>query len=254
MRYYKVIADVKEIEKMVNLLPELKVQEAFFMSLAIRKKYLTDEVRKELGPGVKEMFGQTLVRDRTVKDFVRKLSRLETNANGFTARNGMAYPQVGMACYLNINASDMLVAANNLQIKLHKYTNEILKATMNGSNCDSYLKKMSKLDTELMSCAQKAKGSSTFIDIDLDIDKVTERGALTELVNFLKKNNIKYHVIETRSGYHVLLKRKTIKCNYTLILHSLDKHVAKEVVLNENNMIPFPGTYQGNFVVKFLDM
>jgi hypothetical protein len=125
---------------------------------------------------------------------------------------------------------------------------------LNGKNCDAIMKKFSKLDVELMNCVQRCRGQKKFIDIDFDIDKATEFHILVSFRDFLRENNITYHVIETKSGYHVLMERATIKCNFHTKVKELHALVKDEVIVNNNEMIPCPGTLQGNHLVRFLRM
>jgi hypothetical protein len=69
------------------------------------------------------------------------------------------------------------------------------------------------------------------------------------------------HVIETRSGWHVLLERKDIKFNYTEFVKEAHKEAQArygnehvEVMINKNDMIPAPGCISAGHKVKFLDL
>jgi len=252
--HYKVVADLEQMKRMVDLLPDLQPAEVFFLSLSVRKKYLTVDEREGLGLNRAEMFGRKIVREKSHIKFNQILRRLETNIEGFSAKNGKPYPQKALACYLNINPSNMLVANTEYQANIQKYSYEMTRALLNGKKCESIMKKFSKLDVELMNCVQRSRGQKKFIDIDFDVDKVTERFVLERFIEWLKTHGIKYHVVETHSGFHVLMERSTIKCNFHPIVNELHKLVKDEVVVNGNEMIPFPGTNQGGFVVRFLDM
>jgi hypothetical protein len=82
------------------------------------------------------------------------------------------------------------------------------------------------------------------------------------LILSLRMNSIKYIIVETRGGYHVLIKRDTLK-NSGLKLHDEIGGIstslrtisaAGEIIINKNEMIPTPGTLQGGFPVVIKEM
>jgi len=254
MKNYKVIADFDEVKKMIDLFPELLPSEVFFLSLSARKKYLTESEREIYNVNRAEMFDRVIVREKSYEKFHKIMSRMETNVEGFTTKSGMSYPESCVVTYININPSSMLKANAEYMAKINHYTFEMTQALLNGKRCDSIMKKFSKLDVELMNCIQRCRGQKKFIDIDFDIDKTKEFEVLENFINFMKENDITYHVIETKSGYHVLMERSTINCNFYKKVAELHELVNDEVIVNKNEMIPCPGTLQGGHLVRFLDM
>jgi len=116
------------------------------------------------------------------------------------------------------------------------------------------------LDTQLMNCYQKCKGTRTLIDIDFDIPEDGEFIPEGWLVD-MRANNAKCHVIKTRSGYHVLIEKESLKFNYVALTkiandtaQSLFDKEHVEVEVNKNAMVPIPGTMQAGFKVCFLDI
>ena len=78
-------------------------------------------------------------------------------------------------------------------------------------------------------------------------------------LHYLKSKETKYFVVETKSGYHVVLNRHSIdkKNMFYVELGKLDcklkrEDPTKEIILNKNGMIPLCGTLQGGFEVKIV--
>jgi hypothetical protein len=62
------------------------------------------------------------------------------------------------------------------------------------------------------------------------------------------------HVIETKGGYHVMIRTKTVRYNFHDPVTKLDLEAKAmfekaEVVINVNAMVPLPGTVQADFEV-----
>jgi hypothetical protein len=110
----------------------------------------------------------------------------------------------------------------------------------------------------MMNCYQRANGTKTLIDIDFDVP----RDGKDILDNFLKQmgeHSVTCHVIETKSGWHVLLERKDIKFNYTEFVKEAHKEAQArygnehvEVMINKNDMCVVPGTIQAGHEVRFI--
>jgi hypothetical protein len=254
METYKVIADFEEVKKMIDLLPDLLPAEVFFISLSARKKYLTDEERMTYNVNRAEMFARNIIREKSYEKFHKIMSRMETNIAGYTTKSGLSYPQSAVVTYININPSSMIKAHSQYQNKINQYSLEMTLAILNGKNCDPIMKKFSKLDVELMNCIQRCRGQKKFVDVDFDIDKEKEFYVLEDYIKFLKENGITYHVVETKGGYHVLMERKTVNCNFHAKVSELDRLVENEVIINKSETIPCPGTLHGNFLVKFVEL
>ena len=116
------------------------------------------------------------------------------------------------------------------------------------------------LDTELLNCFQRSRGARTWIDIDFDSpDKDFGADCVNVLMRNLSDHNVESHVIETRSGFHVLIRKDQLHYNYTETVKGLDaamKHrfpEKAEVVVNRNEMCPIPGVLSAGFEVRFVE-
>lgn len=249
----KLIYDENEVKKFFGLLKPLEKDEVYFLSLSARNKYLTPEERIEYDLGRTEMFGRKLVKRNSFEDFLRTLHSYEIES-GWTGRGYKTLPQKCLAVYANINVSSGKKA-------LQEFYQNMNETLFNLANDEGALERLRFLDTELLNCFQRSRGARTWIDVDFDCP--SKDLGLSYVGSFredLKRNKVESVVIETHSGYHVMVKRETLKYNYTLILAELDKIMKNqfpdggaEVVVNKNEMVPIPGCLSAGFEVRILD-
>lgn len=250
---FNLIYNISEIEKFHSFMHPLQIGEAYFVSMSARNKYLAAEEREHFSLGRSEMFGRKIVKDPSFADYLRVIRSMEVNDGGYTTRNGLSIPHKCAVVYANINASSGIKALH----EFNQRTNDLMLETL--SNKDAF-KHYASLDSILMNCFQRQRGTKHLLDVDFDIKKDSDGYTLLEnFINELKKNNVTYKVIETYGGFHVLLVRNTLKFNYYAVIKKLDKTAKElygkaEIVKNVNDMIPCPGTFQANFPVRFIDV
>lgn len=248
---YRFIYSEDEVRKFFSILSPLKPDEAYFVSLSARNKYLTDEERKAIDLGRTEMFARKLVKQYTYEAFIRTLRTYEINDGGFTSRSNIPLPEKCIVIYANINP----VSGKAALKEFYEKTTQLL-FDLSDDN-DSH-KRLASLDTELMNCYQRARGTKKFIDIDCD---VPDDGVdIVELVlNEFKANSVDYHVIKTRGGFHILIDRSTLHYNYTTIINKANELAVErfghaEVVVNKNEMVPICGCISAGFPVHFVNL
>lgn len=250
-RFHEFIYDEEQVRRFHSLLSPLKPHESYFLSMSARNKYLTEEERKHYELGRTEMFARELCKRSEFEVFLRVLKSMQVSRGGYTSRKGIELPDKCLVVYVNINPVDGIKALKEFQEKTTQLMFDML------DNAD-VKKKFASLDTEMMNCYQRAKGTRTLLDIDFDVPD--EGFDLVEkvLADF-KEHDVEYHVVKTRSGFHVLLERETIHYNYTEVVKSANDEAVErfghaEVVVNKNEMCVIPGTIQAGFPVKFLDV
>lgn len=303
--YYSFIYDEEEVKFFFdNILPDLAPTEVYFLSLSARNKYLTQEEREKYDLGRTEMFSKTIVRERDWFKFLRKIRRMECHKDGYLTRTGYSIPEKCIICYVNINPSNILTALHNFKIILGEYEMELASLLLsNRRDTANIVKRLKGLDNNYYSCLQNNRGTKYWIDIDID----TKDGALynkKSVLDFLESKKLKnYWWIDTKSGYHLLIKRSELTFNpeeivcflykelhsyydaeirnslileshkdtffiekiHNTILSSLEiplktpspelrkKLYGYEIIINKNEMIPLPGTYQGGHKVTILN-
>lgn len=242
-----IIYDSIQVKKFINLFPPLEQHEVLFVSLSARNTYLTEDERRHYNLGRSEMFGRRLIRNND--DYERILTSLVDSLPSFRTRNGQVMPEKSLVVYANINPSS--------GVKALKQFNDITNGVVM-QEVESYGKyqhnNWKKLDTLLMNCYQRAQSKKVFVDIDCDTKDIK---IINEMLDVFKENLVKYYVIVTKSGYHVLIDKSTIKFNYTGIVQEahrkiIDKYGEGEIIVNTNAMVPVPGTLQAGFQVRFI--
>lgn len=254
---HKLIWSEEQVLNFVSILKPLTGDEAYFLSLSARNKYLSDEERKALDLGRTEMFARKLVKQDLVgglsTDFVflRTLKTMEVAEGGYTSRSGKVLPSKCMVAYANINPTSGFKA-------LRMFTETTTKMLFDTCTDPESILRINSLDTILMNCYQKVRSTKYLIDVDFDIpDEGTP--LVSRFCKVMSENGVEYHVIKTKSGFHVLLKRDTLKFNYTKAVAAANEEAGKtfgeehvEVVINTNEMVPIPGTIQADFKVCLL--
>jgi hypothetical protein len=239
-----------------NYLPDLEQGEVYFTSLSARNKYLTTEEREEYSLCKTEMFERKLVRRK--EKFLPVLRRYECDEMAYVTRNGKPIPEKAIVCYLNINPSSAVKAASEVMAKIQE---DALMVVNSQSHADQTIRGLEKLDIKVMNAFQRNKGTRHFIDIDFDIpDSEESYDLFQECVQKLIEKELKFFVVQTKGGFHVVVHKSSIKFNYTFLLEAMEYEFQClvsseeekdkiEVFQNKNEMIPVPGTYQGGFEV-----
>jgi len=256
--FHDLIWSEDEVRKFVRILSPLKQEEAYFLSVSARNKQLTEEERRYYSLGRTEMFFRRLVKntktDIPLEDtYLRVLKSMCVKRGGYTSRGGIPLPDKCLMVYANLNPSSGLKA-------LKMFENQIMDALFDFRTDPEKESAFGHLDTLLMNCYQKCRGTKTIIDIDFDIPE--EGFSIVE--NFLyslQEHNVIYYVIKTKGGYHVLLKNDSIGFNFHEGVQKANAVAQKqfgtdhvEVMINGNGMCVVPGTYQAGHKVKFLEI
>ncbi len=261
--FYKLIHDEDMVRRFYKeCLPKLDAAQVYFLSLSARNKYLTDEERRELELGRTEMFAKTIIRHSGADEFVKHIRRLECDTRGYTTRTGAPVPEKCLVCYVNLDPSSTVTALMEFQKVLNEYTIEALSLAFNKGNAENFANRFNKIDNNLLTCYQQAKTKGPWIDLDVDLinkNPNREEADFFSIVSTISGYGISdYRFISTRSGYHVLIARKQLTCDPSLIATAVMQSLVlcgvtvSEVVVNKNRMVPVPGTYQAGTPVKLL--
>jgi len=234
--------DWKILGDFVSLLPELKNDEVWFVSLSARKKYLDSEQAKEINLNHAEMFNRKII--RSLEKFPQILERL--SADGYYTKDGHPYPENSLVVYFNVNPTGMIRAYEKFSGKVTQLLADL--ALKEGPIAEHTITQIRKLDVLFMNEIQKQRATKHFIDIDVD---TKDEVVYDKLTNGLRDRGAEYITVVTHGGYHVLVWRKTLKFNYNELVKECDLMTDEEVIVNPNEMIPLPGTMQGGHLVSF---
>ena len=194
------IKDKEQFNKFVEILPDLKNDEVYFISLSARNKYLTTEEREFYGLGRTEMFSRAIIRRK--EDFEYTLSKLESSLQYKLTKTKQNIPEKALVVYININPSSMIKAYFALMNEMNKELHDITFALQN-NKIPNY-SGIHLLDRKLMNCIQRARSRKVFIDIDFD----TQRFQICDtFLKVLTLRNVDHHRIKTKSGFHILIPK-----------------------------------------------
>lgn len=247
--YGSLVKDEEQFEYFVNeVLPPLESGECYFISLSARNKYLTEEERETYKLGRTEMFGRTLC----YGDWSYAMQKLASHLTYKTTKAGLPFPEKSLVVYVNINPSNVPLAAMRFSTLVNKIAEETVRSYMLGSG-NPNLKSLDKAERLLLNEIQKTTGTKTWLDIDVD----TKNKSDVELVTAkLDAYGVFHHQIDTVGGAHILVNRESLKQSKLKNLHETLlkinerlKTVGGECMFNRNNMVPLVGTLQSENLV-----
>ena len=223
MSTYTIVADESQLERFIDWLPDLTEDEKFYCSLFARKKYCPELVKSNDKTQLKRF---TSGKDR----LMQKLYTLEVKEGNYFLKGKQQVPQQALVTYINPNPRNMRTATFNSIMKL----THMLKTNNKGFNAHA----------EVLSCIQKAKSRTVYVDFDFDFknDKI-----ISQCIDVVGKDALT--VIETRGGYHMMVKPSMAE-NTKTWYQSFMKLGADQA---GDQMVPIVGCVQGGFVPKFID-
>ena len=272
MKRYTIIHDETVVRSfMCDVMPELGGRtQAYFLSLAARKKYFTAEQRKEYALAHSEMFGRKLVTSKA--GMLKALREFELPEGSYTVRKDSDQalpvdPHV-LTAYVNLHPVDTVTAWT----KANQRVAEGLLRAAQGSGIDEHF--VPPMSTFMTEC-QKSRAFKHFVDVDFDVPFLTTDGNISpsplrtdERARFIEDvldalgefpksfPDLVVTVVYTSSGFHLLFKTSTLSFNFMDPIHEVvnkwrldDLAVERdydnwEVDVNKSAMIPMPGTYQ----------
>lgn len=227
---YEIIKNEQLLDDFIAWLPDLKPHEKFYVALFARKKY--DPLLQSTSSDKMQ-----LKRFLATKENLKlKIKQLEIDYGLYKLKNTIATQQ-SLALYITPNPRCMKKAQNQLLINL---ATAITKGNV-----------FHNLHAEALSCVQKSKSYSYVIDFDIDTKEID-----LSKINEIPKES--YNVLETRGGYHILIKPHLITQESINGFNKSQKHWYQAIMDTYSvdqagdQMIPVPGTSQGGFIPKFI--
>lgn len=224
MSTYTIVSDESQLERFIDWLPALTEDEKFYCSLFARKKYCPELVKSNDKTQLKRF---TSDKER----LMQKLYALEVKEGNYFLKGRQEVPQAALVAYINPNPRDMRAAAFQGIQKL----SHMLQTNNKGFNPHA----------EILSCIQRSKSRTFYVDFDFDFkdDKI-----ISQCADVVGKDALT--VIETRGGYHMMVKPSMAK-NTKTWYQSLMKLGADQA---GDQMVPIVGCIQGGFVPRFIDL
>ena len=141
---YQIIADEEQVRAFIDWLPTLQENEKYYISLFARKKYTDD-------PRIKSDKAQLKRFTSSKEKLIEKIRQLEIPL-GYWKLNGVEAPQNSLALYIFVNPRNMKQATEMLGKKCWDL--------MKGTNFN--------IHAEALSCIQKSKSRTCYVDFDID--------------------------------------------------------------------------------------
>lgn len=240
MELYKLIHDENALQGFINWLPELQNSEKYYCSLFARKKYSPELIDSNDRTQLKRF---TATKD----NLIYKIRQLEIPIGNYRLKDRIV-PQESLVLYIHPNPRCMKRAAEAM-----------------GKKCWDLLRNENfNIHAEALSCIQRSKSqNSPYVMFDIDSKDVD----MTFIESVLAPCS--YDIIETRGGYHLLVKSKNAYRESYMKGFGFGKMKRKpevgdkmwhkklrdhfgEVCDNVGDfMTPIVGTIQGGFVPKF---
>lgn len=259
-----------------TVLKDLKPDEADFFCVAARKKYMVPAYAAECRLGDTCMMGKTILKEHDGKRFLSKLHQLDASLDWFLSLNDTPLPRSCMCIYMNINHTSVPKAVLDFKKELAEYDFEFSSAALRGSSDLQASRKLAGIHNRMLKAFQDPKNRvDEWTDIDMDVGKTVSPHDLMRAVRDLENAAWTLPVVETQGGYHVLVSKTEIsKTNKALsamysgtemkshalsverILNALRAYCGtagvkvKEITVNQNRMVPLPGTMQNGFEVR----
>lgn len=265
----------KWFDKLVPYEGYLTPYEALFISLAARNKYID---REKLVANLNKtyMFNRKIIYGKDKNDlynnFLKSIRQLEANKGSYQVKSRLNndlvdIPNEAMVIYCNINPVNTLDTFILLKQSILDIDREHYKASSSGKSVENCVKEMSRLAYLAEQCYGKSPSNRRWFDVDIDLESdqlilkdkyekiifdILEEMIINEPV--LTKDD--FIVLSTRTGFHVLFSVKLSslfkKRPEYIVSDFFDKFKAKEIKLNENGIVPLPGTMQGGYLVKVI--
>lgn len=224
MTNYKIICDEEALKAFIEDLPDLTIDERYYLCLFARKKYCKDI--KHIKSDKSQLSRHITTKDRLFS----KIRQMECKL-GTYLQDEVSIPQEALALYINPNPRCMRKATIQCIQRL---------VVTLGNDSPGF-----NPQAEAMSCVQRSCSRRIWIDFDID----TKEPGTLELVYGILKSKDCYKVLESRGGYHVLVDSNKVPKEAGKMWYPA---MAKMADVKGDMLIPIPGCTSGMFVPRFL--
>lgn len=225
---YKIIKDEKKFKEFIDWLPELEDGEQYYISLFARSKYDSTGTLKS----DKSQLGRII----TTKDrLFGKVKKMEVKLGTYEI-GGIPIPADTLALYIHPNPRSMKKAS-------------IKTAKMILDNLEK--ERYQNPKSVALNAIQVSKSRTVYVDFDVDFKEKGYGIHLKEWVSDRLGYTSDFNIIETRGGFHVLVKPNSVEEVFKKTWH---QNISKNQYIDQEGdlLLPVPGCVQGDFVPKFI--
>lgn len=264
--YFNVIADEEILKSFFEkVCVYLLNGESYMMCHSSRAKHISEEKRKELGiRGRAEMFHTEIGRKRTDEKFTWEnfkslVSKFEVNKDGYTTLSGKHFPDESLVLYFYLNPCSEAAVAQDTLAHINNINKELIESTIKGSKngVDNSVWKLASISNHIKSCHAQNPARKVWLDFDVDCHLDETGIGIIKSTTFEFFGDFGVFFVRTTGGMHILVRKELLKFNPNTFTAKLDaelknyNYIADEIKLNDNCMIPLPGTYQYGNIVTF---
>jgi hypothetical protein len=262
---YRVVNNIDEIRFFWNYgLAPLKQNELYFISRSARSKKLTEAERVYYKTGRSEMFAKQQIHHDSFDDFVKHFYRFETVKEAYLTKSGMPFPEKCLVAYINICAINAYAAMKDQMSYLTDVLTSLADSSIRGSKngVDDAFYKVRKSFDSCQSLFARNFGTKTWVDIDIDLDHFATQKDMDAVLDIcystaiaaLEKGDVM--LIRTGSGgLHCMIRKSKLHFNPEWFCVQIYQKVVgtTERIVNKNQMIPCPGTFQYENAVEIVN-
>jgi hypothetical protein len=203
------------------------------------------------------------------EQFLRQLMCLESPVGSYVVESAeegklgeIPVPVGSTAVYMSLNPKNMLTGWNLTVGQVNDFYRSVVERNFGGTNLD-----VSKLESVFRSNVHKSTAEKIYVDLDVDTKEETQ---LCQVKDILRPIVAAIDaIIETRGGYHVVLRKAGIKAHHKALYEfskkatfpgtardgkTVTKHWFSLASEDGDAQVPVPGTLQGGFKVRFVDV
>jgi hypothetical protein len=260
MKYHKFLQDEVELDKFLEIVRNtytLVKDEVILIELFVRNKYLSPEEKAQVDLSRSNVVTRQTLISLETKDVTQALRKMECAVGAYLDRSGNPIPNECLIPYFVFNPCSPIKAFADTQRCFTEYLMELDNREGNKSNT---YHRLAKIQSQYQSQLQHAFSRKVFIDVDFDIP---DREYGVELTNIfmesLRINGVYCFRVMTRSGFHVLIEKASIKYNwnndlesvvFTALTHYDKTGIKWEIEQNPNGSLPLAGCTQKDHLVK----
>lgn len=230
MSNYQIVKDPEKLKEFIEWLPNLEMNETYYICLMVRSKYCTNF------PHIRSDKIQVKRFTSDKRHLFNKIIQTEC-AEGTYYQKEYPIPQEGLAIYITPNPRDMEKAAKNSLIRLAN----LITQPYYGYHPQE----------EILSEIQKVGSNKRFVDFDFDNTEKLDRNIFKQKLVDSLTGNINFECLwslETRGGMHVLVELSKVEKCYEKTWYNTLRKIPGCDQVDTDGLIPIPGCTQGNFV------
>jgi len=257
--------------------------ETDFFCVAARKKYMTEEQKRTVRLGDTCMLNKVILKRFDIPKFLSKLNQADACVPYYLDRGNNQIPSSCFVFYMNLNHTDVFKAMHEFRHLLADWDYDLntLLEFSNDNKRDNLGNQIKSIKDNLMKSFQNPKNmNKRWFDIDCDFVITQDSERVLDAIMHIKKvlcdvTESEVYAIVTQGGVHyVVLSDALSEYNTRLALkiqnrceikdkvltpaslkkliirECLNKHIEiKEIDINQNSMVPMPGTMQNGHLV-----